>query len=146
MSKIITVTGRPAAASRSITRVQASEKPRRFNMPLRGSIEAAVLCTVTARSDTSMKITNTVPIAYSTSSIENAVTQMLLVKVSSCGRSRPPSRIGSISTQPCITGTDNRRPALLHRPPPFAPQFGSRQRRIDRDDRRTDGQPHGGIQ
>ena len=63
MSKIITVTGRPALASRSITRVQASEKPRRLNMPLRGSIEAAVLCTVTARSDTSMKMTNTVPIA-----------------------------------------------------------------------------------
>ena len=74
-------------------------------MPLKGSTEAAVLCTVTARSDTSMKMTNTVPIAYSTSSIENAVTQMLLVKVSSCGRRRLPSRIGSISTQPCMTGT-----------------------------------------
>ena len=48
---------------------------------------------------------NTVPIAYNTSSIENAVTQMLLVKVSSCGRSRLPSMIGSASTQPCITGT-----------------------------------------
>jgi hypothetical protein len=32
-------------------------------MPVSGSIEAAVLCTVTARSDTSMKMTNTVPIA-----------------------------------------------------------------------------------
>ena len=63
MSKIITVTGRPALASRSITREQASAKPRRLNMPLNGSIEAAVLCTVTARSDTSMKMTNTVPIA-----------------------------------------------------------------------------------
>ena len=105
MSKIITVTGCPAAASRSITRLLASVKPRRFSIPLSGSTEAAVLCTVTARSDTSMKMTNTVPIAYSTSSIENAVTQMLLVKVSSCGRSRLPSMIGSASTQPCITGT-----------------------------------------
>ena len=63
MSKIITVTGRPALASRSITRAQASAKPRRLNMPVRGSIDAAVLCAVTVRSDTSMKITNTVPIA-----------------------------------------------------------------------------------
>ena len=105
MSKIITVTGRPAAASRSMTRLLASAKPRRLSMPLNGSIDAAVLCTVTARSDTSMKMTNTVPIAYRISSTENTVTQMLLVKVSSCGRSRLPSRIGSTSTQPCINGT-----------------------------------------
>ena len=63
MSKIITVTGRPATASRSISRLLASVKPRRFSIPLKGSTEAAVLCTVTARSDTSMKMTNTVPIA-----------------------------------------------------------------------------------
>ena len=63
MSKIITVTGRPALASRSITRAQASEKPRRLNMPVSGSVDAAVLCMATARSDTIMKITNTVPIA-----------------------------------------------------------------------------------
>ena len=63
MSKISTVTGRPALASRSITRDVASEKPRRLNMPVSGSIEAAVLCAVTARSDTSMKMTNTVPTA-----------------------------------------------------------------------------------
>jgi hypothetical protein len=43
-------------------------------------------------------------------------------------------------------GHGNRRPALLHRPPPLAPQFGSRQPRIDRDDRRTDDQPRGRIQ
>ncbi len=49
-------------------------------MPLNGSIDAAVLCTATARSDTIMKITNTVPIAYSTSSIENSVTQKLETK------------------------------------------------------------------
>jgi hypothetical protein len=63
VSKISTVTGRPALASRSITRAQASAKPRRLNMPVRGSIEAAFLCAVTARSDTNMKITKTVPIA-----------------------------------------------------------------------------------
>ena len=33
------------------------------------------------------------------------MTQMLLEKPSSCGRSRSPSRIGSISTKPCSTGT-----------------------------------------
>ncbi|MGC0396288.1 hypothetical protein ABIF91_008674 [Bradyrhizobium sp. USDA 241] len=63
MSKIITVTGRPALASRSITRAQASEKPRRLSMPVKGSVDAAVRCAVTVRSDTSMKITNTVPTA-----------------------------------------------------------------------------------
>ena len=63
MSKISTRTGRPALASRSITRAQASAKPRRLNMPVRGSTEAAFLCAVTVRSDTSMKITNTVPTA-----------------------------------------------------------------------------------
>ena len=63
MSKIITVTGRPALASRSITREVASAKPRRLNMPVSGSIDAAFLCAVTVRSDTSMKMTNTVPTA-----------------------------------------------------------------------------------
>ena len=63
MSKISTVTGRPALASRSITRDDASAKPRRLNMPVSGSIDAAVLCAVTVRSDTSMKMTNTVPTA-----------------------------------------------------------------------------------
>ena len=63
MSKISTVTGRPALASRSITRDVASAKPRRLNIPVRGSVDAAVLCTLTVRSDTSMKITNTVPTA-----------------------------------------------------------------------------------
>ncbi|MGX1328976.1 hypothetical protein AB7M56_003475 [Bradyrhizobium elkanii] len=104
MSKIITVTGRPATDSRSITRAQASVKPRRLSMPLRGSIDAAVLCTATARSDTIMKITNTVPIAYSTSSIENSVTQKLETKFWPFNRRRSPTRIGSIRTQPCATG------------------------------------------
>ena len=63
MSKISTVAGRPAFASRSITRDVASAKPRRFSIPVSGSIDAAVLCAVTVRSDTSMKMTNTVPTA-----------------------------------------------------------------------------------
>ena len=71
---------------------------------------------------------------------------MLLEKVSSCGRRRSPSRIGSISTQPCITGTTIAGQRFCMRPPPLVPQFGSRQRRIDRDDRRADGQAHGAIQ
>ena len=104
MSKIIAVTGRPEMASRSITREQASAKPRRLNRPVSGSVDAAFLCAATVRSDTSMKITNTVQIAYSTSSTENTVTQMLLEKFASYGCTNTPIRIGSISTQPCSMG------------------------------------------
>ena len=63
ISKINAVTGRPPLASRSMTREQASANPRRLNMPVSGSHDAAFLCTVTARSETSMKIRNTVPTA-----------------------------------------------------------------------------------
>ena len=53
--------------------------------------------------------------------------------------SRSPSRIGSISTQPCSSGTTiagQRRCIVLRR---SEPQFGRRQRRIDRNDAGADG-------
>ena len=62
-SKISTVTGQPVLASRSIIRDVASAKPRRLSMPVKGSIDAKVRCAVTARSDTSMKMMNTVATA-----------------------------------------------------------------------------------
>ena len=107
MSKISTVTGRPAIASRSITRDVASAKPRRLNMPVSGSIDAAVLCTVTVRSDTRMKMTNEVSFAveFMACSTENIVTQMLPENIPPFACNRSPSRIGSISAKPCATGT-----------------------------------------
>ncbi|MEY9727303.1 hypothetical protein ABIA07_003204 [Bradyrhizobium yuanmingense] len=52
------------------------------------------------------------------SSTANTVTQMLEEKPASCGRRKLPIRIGSINTQPCITGitkAGQRRCTLLRR-------------------------------